>query len=124
MKYKFKVKDKVYKWFPKKDKYETQHKLTLDPKIYTVAVVNSDGVILYNVPYILFGHDGNILSTDYRKVVNMRTNNRITGTNSIQTWIDAAIIPANIYNERTDSFWVEKDSSDIMQDYENKVYNF
>lgn len=124
MKYKFKTKDKVYKWFPKTDKYETQHKHTLDPKVYTVAVANSDGVILHNVPYILFGYDGNILSTDYRKVVNMRTNNRICGTNAVQTWIDAVIVPASVYNKQTDTFWIEKDSTDIMQEYENKVYNF
>ncbi len=124
MRYKFKAKDKVYKWFPKTDKYETQHQKTLDPKVYTVAVANSDGVILHNVPYILFDYAGNILSTDHRKVVNMKTNNRITGTNPIQTWNDAVIIPASVYNEQTDTSWVEKDSTEIMQEYEDKVYNF
>ena len=103
MKYKFKAKDKVYKWFPKSNKFETQHQKTLDPKVYTVAVANSDGVILHNVPYILFDYAGNILSTDHRKVV---------------------IIPASVYNDHTDTSWVEKDSTEIMQEYEDKVYNF
>lgn len=124
MRYKFKVKDKVYKWFVNKNKYETQHDKTLDPKVYTVSVANKDSVMLYNVPYIVFDYDGNIISTDYRKVINVRVNNRLTGANSLSTWMDAVIVPASVYNQETYNLWDEDESPDYMTKYENKVYNF
>lgn len=98
MKYKFKTKDQVYKLFVKTNKYETQHNYTLEPKVYTVSVANRDSVMLHNVPYLIFDYDGKIINTDYRKLINTRVNNRLTGTNSLFTWEDAVIVPANMYN--------------------------
>lgn len=124
MTYRFKSKDKVYKYFPNADKYETQHRQTLEPKVYTIAVANSDGVILHNVPYILFNYDGEIIHMDYRKCPNVYVGKKIAGTKSLPTWSDAVIVPASMYNDVYDPVfsYSEKDSSDVMQEYEDKVY--
>jgi hypothetical protein len=122
--YDFKPKDKVIKWYPAKETYETQHKNTTEPKVYTVQHVSNEGVTLYGVPYILFKHDGSILNLDHRKCVNIKVANRLTGTKPYLLWSDAMIVPLETYNNDEVYIAESKDSSDIMQTYEDKVYQW
>jgi len=100
MQYKFKPKDKVCKYYPKKDKYETQHGQTDELKIYTVCAAGREGVVLYNVPYLIFNYAGHIAHYNPTKCFGTKVNATYTAAKPIITWYDAVIIPLSTYKEQ------------------------
>ncbi len=122
----FKHKDKVLKWYPQKETYETQNKNSLEPKIYTVQHATPETVTLYGIPYVVFNKKGEILNLDSHKCPNKKVANRLTGSKSHVLWSEAMIVPAETFakDDCYDLEPVTTEHSDVMQNYEDKIYKW